>query len=83
MAIEIPKDHAERLKCFVYHSNIPLVSQTEMETVRQRYIDLAADLCDAIPECRSKSLALTYLEESLMRAIQALALTGIPDCLEV
>ena len=81
--IEIPKEHRERLKCMIYYSNIPTLSMTEMETVRQRYVDLAVDLLDALPEGRSKSLALTHLEESLTRAVQALAHTGEPDCVDV
>ncbi len=81
--IELPKEHKERLKCMMYHTNIPIVSLTEIETLRQRYVDLAVDILDSLPECRSKSLALTHLEESLTRAVQALALTGEPDCVEV
>ena len=82
MTVYISKDKAERLKTMVYHKDIPEVSIEHMSLLRQNYIDLACTIIDLAPECRSKSLCLTYLEESLTRCIQALALTGTPDSIE-
>jgi hypothetical protein len=60
----------------LYHS----VSDPEcvriMIRVRGAYIALAATVLELVPAGRSRSLAMTHLEDSLMRAIQALALEG-------
>lgn len=64
----------ERLTTFCYHT-VDADGQKHMADIRRAYHDLAElVLCD-LPECRSKSLAVTYLEDSLMRAVQAIAIT--------
>lgn len=73
----------ERLKDFHYHTVDPLTSNLMAET-REAYYRLAVRLVSDLPESREKSLALTYLEDSLMRAIQSLAvrygtLTGLGE----
>ena len=79
MAVHMAKDNYDRLKCFIYHKDISHETQMVMEEVRQSYIGLAQFLTTALSEGRSKSIALTHLEESEMRAIQSLALSGTPD----
>ena len=82
MAVNMVKGNYDRLKCFTYHKDISHETQMVMESVRQFYVNLAEFLIVALPEGRSKSIgdiALTYLEESEMRAIQSLALSGTPD----
>ncbi len=80
MAAFCPKDHQERLKTLLYHKDIPPEIAEEMTRLRQLYVDLAVTILEDIPgETRSKSLALTHLEDSLFRTIQALALHGTPD----
>jgi len=49
---------------------------TKMAEVRSAYIELGKMILAELPESRAKSLAKTHLEDSLMRAIQALALQG-------
>ena len=81
--VQIPEKYTERLKCLLYHSDIPQEQVDRMQAVRQRYVDLAVYLVENLPEGRSTSLALTYLEDSLMRSIQSLALTGSPEWVDV
>lgn len=45
-----------------------------MEYVRKNIGTLFEDLEDLLPNGRSKSLALTHLEDVLMRSIQAIAI---------
>lgn len=52
-----------------------------MIDLRSHYIGLGEIILKELPEGRSKSLAKTHLEESLMRAIQSLALLG--ECMPV
>lgn len=52
------------------------VAMDHMSYVRLKYLDLAQAILDLCPSNRSRSLALTELEYSLMRAIQSLAVTG-------
>jgi hypothetical protein len=62
---------------FFYHTVAPSsVAMRHMELVRLQYITVATTLLRLCPANRSRSLALTELEYSLMRAIQSLALTG-------
>lgn len=56
---------------FYYHQITPETSE-RMTAIRVAYIELAEKLMD-LPESRSRSLALTHLEDSCMRAIQSLA----------
>jgi hypothetical protein len=79
MAATIVQAQLERLKCFVYHEDIPDDIAKKMIEVRQFYLNLAGYLLVELPESRSKSICLTHLEESNTRAIQALALQGKPD----
>jgi hypothetical protein len=52
------------------------VAMRHMDSLRKQYIALAQSMLDLCPPGRSRSLAFTHLEESLMRAIQSLAITG-------
>ena len=52
------------------------VAMDRMTLLRTRFIHLAEDILTFCPPNRSRSLALTELEYSLMRTIQSLALTG-------
>ena len=79
MPIKIAEEYMKPLECFIYHKDIPKGSMELMEVYRQIYVDLAVSIKVDLPEGRSKSLALTHLEESLTRCIQALALKGVPD----
>lgn len=47
-----------------------------MATVRSRYIELAMFLLETCPQNRSLSLAMTALEDGLMRSIQSIAVEG-------
>ena len=81
MSISLDKDDYERLKNFIYHADIPPGEIELIERIRKAYVHLALELTNNLPESRSKSLALMSLEDSLMRAIQALAVaTGTPQC---
>jgi hypothetical protein len=77
--VELPSKHLERLKTMVYHADMSQDTMFKMDTLRQHYIDLAVQITEYVPECRSKSNCLTHLEESLMRCIQALAMQGEPQ----
>lgn len=79
MAVILRKDLWERLRFLIYHKDLTPAQSETMGELRQRYINLAESLVDDLPAGRSQSLALTHLEDSLMRAIQALALQGTPD----
>ena len=60
-----------------YHQLPPgSVAAQRMEQIRTRYLLLAEDILTLCPPNRSRSLAVTELEYSLMRAMQSLALTG-------
>ena len=62
---------------FFYHVvKASSVATSHMGDVRCAYIALAELLLALCPPNRSRSLALTELEASLMRAIQSLALSG-------
>ncbi len=60
------------LKNFQYHQVSYAVAE-EMTLVRELYYHLAKQMEAMLPSSRSKSLAFTALEDSLMRAIQSLA----------
>jgi hypothetical protein len=62
---------------FFFHVVEPATdTMRHMGDLRAQYIQLATDILALCPPNRSRSLALTDLEASLMRAIQSLALTG-------
>lgn len=63
----------ELLRDFCYHQ-VSADTQYTMAAVRIEYYNLANTLLDWLPESRERSLALTHLEDSLMRAIQCLAI---------
>lgn len=58
---------------FYYH-RVGAETQGTMDIVRGAYHDLLRLLMPILPEGRPKSLCLTELEYSMMRAIQALAI---------
>ena len=63
------------LKSFQYHV-VSEAQAEEMALIRSLYYETAKAVSGICPEGRSQSLALTYLENSLMRAIQSIALEG-------
>lgn len=68
----------ERLRSFRYHQ-VNQNTAEKMTRLREQYYRLAEVLMVTLPDNRSRSLALTALEESAMRAIQCYALSeGIP-----
>jgi hypothetical protein len=69
-------DLATEYPGFFYHNVRAQVAEQHMAQIRLRYIALAEQVLALCPPTRARSLALTHLEESLMRAIQSLALTG-------
>jgi hypothetical protein len=67
----------ERLKDFYYYT-VSGATAEKMAALREKYFLLACAVAD-LPDCRERSLALTQLEESSMRAIQCLAVAeGTP-----
>ena len=64
----------QRLKDFTYHT-VPESTSNLMAIVRGEYFALGLRLLKMLPDSRERSLALTALEESSMRAIQCLAVT--------
>ena len=79
MAVILRKDLWERLAGLIYHKDLSPRQVETMREIRQRYVDLAESLIDDLPVGRSQTLAITHLEDSLMQAVQALALQGTPD----
>lgn len=69
---DIPLAH--RLRDFQYHK-VESATAGKMTMVRAAYYQLAVMLVEGLPDSRERSLALTALEESSMRAIQCLAVT--------
>lgn len=67
----------ERLRDFTYHQ-VPTDIAEQMTDLRAEYYRLATRIVTDLPESREKSLALTHLEDSCMRVIQALAVQGTP-----
>lgn len=67
-----PVSHDEIYERMGYH---PATAQTAVDhnSIREHYIALAMIVVDSIPPGRECSLALIALEESLMRANQAIA----------
>ena len=76
--MQITSEEYERLKPFLYHV-VSATDQMHMAEVRAQYAELAVLIMRNGPPTRSKSLALTHLEDALMRTIQDLALTGEPQ----
>ena len=73
----ITQEEFDRIKVMLYHI-VSTETQAEMQELRVMYLDLALSIIREQDKSRSQSLALTQLEESLMRAIQGLALKGTP-----
>lgn len=57
-----------------YDHRIDEPTSAEMSIMRVAYIDLANLVDGLLEQSRSKSLAMTHLEDSLMRAVQGLAI---------
>ena len=75
---ELTRD--ELLRPFQYHT-VTLETIDRMTALRAEYYHLATVLVTMMPNSRERELALTHLQESQMRAIQALAMgegTPIP-----
>lgn len=77
-AITLTTAEFDRLRPLFYHGVGPDTMNT-MAALRREYVLLALNVLRGQAPSRSQSLALTHLEDSLMRAIQALALTGQPQ----
>lgn len=67
----------DRLRPFFYH-RVTAGIEAAMTLLRDDYLRLAVATLRDQPPSRSQSLALTHLEEALLRAIQGLALQGEP-----
>ena len=68
----------QRLRDFQYHQ-VDMKTAQKMALIREAYYRLATLLCLELPDSRERSLVLTHLEESSMRAIQCLAVSeGTP-----
>lgn len=66
------------LECIHYHQ-VGTATAAKMADIRGHFIALGELLDERLPQGRSRSLALTALEESCMRAIQAYAVAeGVP-----
>lgn len=66
-----------KFKTLLYHK-VDEAQMAEMTRVRVAVLELAA-VIDSLPgPSRSKSLAMTHLEDCSMRAIQAIAMEGTP-----
>lgn len=65
------KEEIERR--FRFHAVLSSEQAALYEDIRDKVIDLANFLDDAIPDCRELSLALTTLQEAQMWAISAIA----------
>ena len=77
---QITPEEFERLKTLCYHAVVqPSITSMAMDALRTEYIHLALSLLRSQAPSRSQSLALTHLEDSLMRGVQALALQGKPQ----
>lgn len=68
----------EKLKTLVYHT-VPQHIMEDMAALRVQYVHLALSVLRNKNSSRSQSLALTHLEESQFRAIQGLAMQGVPQ----
>ena len=64
----------QRLRDLQYHQ-VGERTAEKMTTIREAYYRLATLLCLELSDSRERSLALTHLEESSMRAIQCLAVS--------
>ncbi len=69
----------EKLKPLLYHKVSPAGCE-RMAFVRKQYYNLEKLVLECCPESRATSLAVTYLEDSCLRALQSIAiLEGIPE----
>ena len=64
------------IEAMYYYAVTDPASIQTMHDLRASYLALGADLLALLPESRAKSLAITELEYSLMRAMQALAMAS-------
>jgi len=65
-------DYTQELRDFLYHGVTTETANT-MATLRAQYWALAHTVLVMLPASRERSLAMTALEESLLRTIQCLA----------
>ena len=74
-----PRYESERLKelypGLYYHAITDTAMLHRMDGVRGHYLRLAEWIMDTCPDSKYRTLALTELESSLMRAIQSLAVS--------
>lgn len=78
MEQRVPLSDAQRLRDLIYHT-VDNSTANRMSVLRGQYYALGLQILAELPDCRERSLALTALEESSMRAIQALAvMSGEP-----
>ena len=61
---------------FYHQVHVSSVAAAHMGHLRLKYLRLAEAILGLCPPNRSRSIAMTELENSLMRAIQSLAMTG-------
>jgi hypothetical protein len=75
---QLLQDEYEKIKTLLYHV-VPKHIQEDMVEIRVQYIQLALTVLRNTEYSRSQSIALTHLEESLMRTIQGMAMRGTPQ----
>ena len=68
----------ERL-CPLFYHTVTSEQMLRMTSVRQQALALGLEILRNTPVSWAQSLALTALEETSMRAIQAIALEGTPQ----
>jgi len=67
----------EQLRPFLYHTVDAAIAEA-MTELRAGFLQQALALLRGQARTRSQGLALTHLEEAQMRAMQGLALRGVP-----
>ena len=76
--VEITQAEYEKLKPMIHHL-APQALMDEMAALRVQYLHLALAVLRGQGTSHSQALALIHLEDSLLSAMQGLALQGVPQ----
>lgn len=79
--IEAPRPFRTEYDPFDYHQ-VSAECRTQLALTRRCFKDLRDFVMETVPNCRERSLAITALQDALMRAIQAVVFTH-PDSVPV
>ena len=71
---ETPRDQRDLLRSFLYH-RVTTETANRMAALRAQYWALAHTVVTTLPASHERSRAVTALNESLMRAIQCIAVS--------